>query len=98
MIIESPPYSWLFDFGRLLGKGSKVQVDNMRVALVGGRLVDHSEAKIVRLAIGTWHFDKCVYVANAGYIVRYEGLQLVVQLQVLRLVSFDIFENVSDFT
>ena len=95
-VVKTSSYRWLVGLDGLFRQSAKVKVEHVRVALVGRGLVDDRVAEVVRLAVGSRDLDECVDVANAWYVVGYEGSQLEVELDILRLVALDVLEYVLD--
>nr|CAD7202275.1 unnamed protein product [Timema douglasi] len=71
-------------FGRrLLGHSAQLQVQHVRVALSGARLIQHLEPRLVRPIVWGWDLEERVDIPHGGDEVRDERAQLELQLHVL---------------
>ena len=74
---------------------ARLHADNITswVGLLSGRLIQHLEPEVVRLAVWPRHLDERVDLSNSGDVVRNEALYLRVQLNVVWLVAPNVPEQ-----
>ncbi len=88
----------MISLGGLFGQRAKEEIEHVRVTLIGGGFIDNSISEIVWLSVRSWYFYKGVDVSNTRYVVRYEGFEFEVELNILWLVSLNEFKYVFDVT
>lgn len=91
-------YRWLNRIGACLFRQCpKKQIQHVRITLIRRWLVHNSQTKVIIFVIGSWYFEKGVYVANTRYVVGYEWTELEIELDVLGLIAFDKLKDIFYF-
>jgi hypothetical protein len=62
--------------------------------VVERRFVQHRDTQVFLGTIGLGHLQEGVYFTNCWDIVRYEGLELSFEVDLLRLVPVDVLEYI----
>ena len=74
-----------------------LQLQNSLVFVVQTWLVEDCNTEVFFLSIWLWHLEEGVNLAHCGNVVRDEGLDLRVKLNLLRLVALNVLKHLLEF-
>mmetsp|Transcript_26249 Transcript_26249/g.67872 ORF Transcript_26249/g.67872 Transcript_26249/m.67872 type:complete len:345 (-) Transcript_26249:224-1258(-) len=81
-----------------LGDVANLLVEHCRVALHRRWLVQHAQAQEVGLAVGPWHLDELIDVADRRDVIRDEALELDIKLVRPRLEAPNVLKQLAHLT